>query len=447
MARLKEMLTRNIGLKILSLVCAFLVYLVVVNVSNPETTGTKTVSVEVINENVLTAVGKAYEFTNGSSVVVSYTVRTRDAYKISSSDFRAYVDMNNLYDVTGSVPVSIEVVNNKDLFTSTPTCKPVVLRVSLEDIVRSAIPVTAYTDGTPADGYTVGTVEINPTSITVRGPYSLTKDIAYAEIYPDVEGANSNVSGSAKAVFYDSNGHQLDVDEKVSLSRSTVDYSVQILTGKTVPVTYEVSGNPADGYSYTGVDSSVKEVTILGNKDEIANINSIQIPSDALNIEGAQDSKTVNVDISQYIPDDVVIVTDDNADVTIMVEGQVEKTFIVPASEITKNGTEDKYNYSVGPGAVEVVLTGLKADLDALNSNMLGAVVDVGGLSEGSHLVVPTFTIPDSVSVKSASEVAVSVTVNENYVESETAATEAASDEQTSASGGSENISTEDSTE
>ena len=44
---MKEKLTKNSGLKLVSLLCAFFVWLAVVNVANPVTTGTKEVPVAV----------------------------------------------------------------------------------------------------------------------------------------------------------------------------------------------------------------------------------------------------------------------------------------------------------------------------------------------------------------------------------------------------------------
>ena len=49
---MKEKLTKNSGLKLVSLLCAFFVWLAVVNVANPVTTGTKEVPVEPIKEQV-----------------------------------------------------------------------------------------------------------------------------------------------------------------------------------------------------------------------------------------------------------------------------------------------------------------------------------------------------------------------------------------------------------
>ena len=104
---MKEKLINNLGLKILSLFLAFFVWLVVMNVSNPLVGGSREVPLEILNEQVLTEAGRTYEISGKSTVTVTYDVHTRDAYRVSSSDFRAYVDLAELYDVTGSVQVKV----------------------------------------------------------------------------------------------------------------------------------------------------------------------------------------------------------------------------------------------------------------------------------------------------------------------------------------------------
>ena len=130
---MKEKLINNLGLKILSCFLAFFVWLVVVNVSNPEVTGSKEVPLEIVNEQVLTKAGRTYELGGKDTVTVYFDVRTKDAYKIRSSDFRAYVDLAELYDVTGSVQVKIEVLNNKELVSNAES-RPGVVRIQTEEL-------------------------------------------------------------------------------------------------------------------------------------------------------------------------------------------------------------------------------------------------------------------------------------------------------------------------
>ncbi|MBS4986419.1 MAG: hypothetical protein KH024_19730, partial [Hungatella hathewayi] len=101
---MKERLTNNLGLKVLAIFLAFFLWLIVSNVSNPVKQDSKEVVVDIINKEVLAESNLTYEVVGKSSVTVYYDVHTLDAYKISSSDFYAYADLSELYDVTGSIP-------------------------------------------------------------------------------------------------------------------------------------------------------------------------------------------------------------------------------------------------------------------------------------------------------------------------------------------------------
>ena len=138
-------LTNNLKLKILSVFLAFFVWLAVTNISNPDVTATKEVPLEVLNEDVLSANGKTYELLdNRSTVTVAYKVRTLDAGSISASDFRAYIDLADMYEPTGAVPVKVDVKNNK---VDAVTAKPMVIRVTTEDVQQKKFDLTAYTEG------------------------------------------------------------------------------------------------------------------------------------------------------------------------------------------------------------------------------------------------------------------------------------------------------------
>ena len=144
-------LTNNLKLKILSVFLAFFVWLAVTNISNPDVTATKEVPLEVLNEDVLSAKRKTYELLdNRSTVTVAYKVRTLDAGSISASDFRAYIDLADMYEPTGAVPVKVDVKNSK---VDAVTAKPMVIRVTTEDVQQKKFELTAYTEGETESGY------------------------------------------------------------------------------------------------------------------------------------------------------------------------------------------------------------------------------------------------------------------------------------------------------
>ena len=100
---MKEKLTNNLGLKFLSITLAIFAWFMVVNVVNPLVVDSEEVPVEMINEDILSKANLTYDMVGKKTVTVTYEVRTRDRYKVSASDFYAYADLANLYDVTGSL--------------------------------------------------------------------------------------------------------------------------------------------------------------------------------------------------------------------------------------------------------------------------------------------------------------------------------------------------------
>ena len=77
---MKEKINRRWALKLLSFLCAFLVWLGVVNLADPVMTGTVEVPVEIENEEVLTANGLTYQIVGKKTATVTYKVKTTNAF-------------------------------------------------------------------------------------------------------------------------------------------------------------------------------------------------------------------------------------------------------------------------------------------------------------------------------------------------------------------------------
>ena len=74
---MKERLTNNLGLKILSVVIAVFMWLIMVNVSNPLVSDSQEVTVDMINAEVLEKSNLTYEIIGKKTVTISYEVRIK----------------------------------------------------------------------------------------------------------------------------------------------------------------------------------------------------------------------------------------------------------------------------------------------------------------------------------------------------------------------------------
>ena len=387
---MEKKLTDNLWLKILSVFLAFFVWLAVVNISKPETSDYREVPLEVINGDVLEANGKTYELLNDkNTVTISYNVRSLNTSSIRPTDFRAYVDLAEMYEPTGAVQVKVEVKNNKNLLIGNPLAKPGVIRVETEDLQRKLFELSAHPDGKQEDGYSIGTPAISPTYVYVSGPMSLVGQISTAGISIDVDGADSDLSGSAEVKCYDANDHVLPLGDRVTFSRSEVDYTLPILKIKNLGLNFETEGKVADGYRFTGIESNKNSVEVKGLKSDLAGVSNIVIPKSMLNMDGASGDKEVTIDLNQYLPEGAEL-ADPSSNiirVVIKVEALENRTYTLPVSDIKQVGASGQLAYSYDRDSVSVVVKGLKEDLDQLNASNMGAEMDVGsmlpGVSEG----------------------------------------------------------------
>lgn len=400
---MKEKLLNNLGLKVASLVLAVGVWMAVVNISNPVIADSQLVPVEVRNEEALEAADLTYEIDGKDIVAVSYQVRTRDRSLVKASDFHAYVDLKD-YNVTGAIPITVEINKDKESLvkSDTITAKPMVIRIRTEQLQTKKFDLQVNTKGKAEDGYATGTINLVPDNVTVQGPESLVGQINHMGVEIQIaNNVNSDISSSAAPLFFDANGNRLDLADKVTVNKSEIDYYVQILKAKDLSLNYEVTGQVAKGYRYTGLETDVKSVSVVGTKSVLASLSSIAVSSDKLNIDGATKDKVVQLDLSQYLPPNTTIAGDKykNVSVKLKVEPLTTRVFTLQLNKLDKKGMSADYSYSFDKQTCDITVKGLKEDLDALKEENLNAILDVSDLNPGTYPGLLHFEIAEGFEV------------------------------------------------
>lgn len=411
---MKEKLINNLGLKVLSIFLAFFVWLVVVNVSNPEVTRSREVTLEIENEQVLTAAQRTYEISGKNTVTVYFDVRTRDEYKVRATDFRAYVDLAELYDVTGSVQVKVEVLNNKEII-SNAAARPGVVRVETEELQSKPFELRVELTGNTEAGYAVNGMTLLPEEVLVEGPVSQVGLISYAGVEINIDGLGSDSEGIVEPKFYDANGNSLTISDRITVKPLEIQYKLIVNRVKKLTLDFEVSGAVASGYQYTGVECDTKEVAVIGLKSTLASLNKIMISASDLSINGATGDRTVTVDLRKYLPEGVEIIETENpmVDVRLKVEQLENRTITLRENDIVRENPNENYRYRLMPGRIEVTIQGLGEDLDSLQESDLGASVDLAGMQPGSQEGSLTFTESSVFRILSYSDFTVEVEGNQ----------------------------------
>lgn len=342
--RLSKKLTENLGLKIMALFFAALLWLVVVNYDDPvDTQLYRNISVSVKNEDVITSGGKTYQILDQTEVV-SVTVKAKRSIlsKIKPDDIVATADFNDM-ELVSLVPITVSILGHENDNTSA-TANPHNLQVKVEDVEKKNYPLTVSTTGTLRDGYVLGTTTTNPESITIGGSESLVNSIDKAVARINISGMSESGSVEADLVLYDTEGNVIDqtlLSNNLGEKGLTVD--VEILGTKDLPISATTSGTPAENYVYGGLSYTPETVKVYGTPEELDEIDEIVIPATQIDISGLTEKKDFAVDISQYLPEKVSLVEDGDAKViiTVAINASDSKTIELPVESIAVSNLKD----------------------------------------------------------------------------------------------------------
>ena len=300
--KIRDFFKHNLVFKLISLAVAFFIWLLVVNISNPEVTETVTAKLKVLYADEFEEAGKTYSI-DTENVRISYKVRSDYRRQINPESFEVYVDLRD-YSITGAVPIYVEPSSRISDMISDITINPMVAHVDTEDMVETSFAAETKLVGTPAAGKVAGPVTLSSNEITLYGPSSDISSISRVEFDVNIEAAEADVSGTAVPVFYDAEGNIIELSKDV-LIRNEISYTAQIYSTKEVYVSALVTGTPAVGYILNSINITPDSMEVYGTEEALSGITSITIPEHMIDISEATRNVTVSLNISELLPEGV----------------------------------------------------------------------------------------------------------------------------------------------
>lgn len=346
---MRSLLTKNLGLKIVSVLGAFVLWLVVVNVDDPVISKTYTgISVEILNGDVLTSQDKCYEVAGDSGTINVVVTAHRSVIDLMSKDYiKATADMKSLTSAD-TIPIEVKSTRYSDRIDSVTT-RNANLKLTIENLINKDVPVTVGAEGHPAEGYLLAKAENAITTVNVSGPESVVSLIDKAMAVADISGISRDFSITEPLYVCDESGERID-DERITLSRTVTEIKYIIYATKVIPINSGFSGTPSAGFGTTGVVITEPEsVLIAGKGENYDDMEVIYIPADEVSVDGATSDVTVNVSIADYLPTGVIFADpefDTNVRVKVGIDENQRKTIDVPLSNVTIENVPE--GYSVG---------------------------------------------------------------------------------------------------
>lgn len=411
---MKKLLTRNLGLKLASLLLAFVLWFLVAQIYDPKDTVTfNNIQVRLINTELLDEEGKVYEVLDNSNLVRVTVTGPQSIVKseLRRSDIVAEADMSKLTDINTIAITyycenisndSVEIKGNHDS-----------VRLNVEDKTSKWIKLESNTIGDVASGYMIGNVTLDQTNIEVTGPKSAISQVDHAGVDINVTDSTTSLSANVDIKLYDSDDNEL-VLESVKKNVDSAYMTVEVLATKEVPVEIEYMGVPEDGYMATGeVESSVPTVRIAGTVSTLVGISAITVPEDRMNITGQSDNLVDIINLKEYLPANVRLADksfDGKITATVYIEPIVSKDLTVAAENISVTGVPDGMEAEITSTAEEynITVSGLSRDVSILHDSSVTGILNltqwmedngVEELTPGTYTIPVTFNLAEDITV------------------------------------------------
>ena len=413
-AKKKNKLLDNLGLKILALLCSFVIWFVVMNLEDGVVTKTiYDIPVNIINGDTITQNGKLYNVTEGETVDVIVKGPRSTVENLEATSFEATADISHL-SVTNSTTIKVSLNNTVSVTRAkkvsiTPVNQYVIL--SIEEEVEKSIPVRVITTGSASDGYAIGNVP-TPNMITVSGPESVLSNIVEARAVVDVSGAYEDVERVVRVGCIDGYGAAVEKDN-VFLSANDVTVSIPVYGTKEVPINITTAGKVHDGYDIRSINFEPSTVVIAGEKEVLDTIESIDVKD--VVVTDATSNIEKNIDIVEYLPGDVFVADSVGNEIAVSVEVaetvELEKTLNTGDIRIL-GATEDKNYEIVDPQPLKIKIQGFEDEIADIEAVDLNPRINLEGYQAGKYDLEIEFDDGDNYTINGTYRVKIEVRDN-----------------------------------
>lgn len=437
---MKKKIFSNMGLKVMAVLVAFVIWLMVVNGDDPvKTEPFRNVPITVKNADVFTEkVKKVYiprvDSKTGQELdTVTVFVKARRSVldKLSASSFTVTADFENIIEDLNTIPLDITCDTVTSLTMEDMWCDMRSFKVDLENVKEATFVVSVREDGTTVNGYQVGSLKpAEGESIAIAGPESDMNKIGKVVVTADVSGLRKSTTVTAPIRIYDKNEElfsdsQMErltiktVDGKV-FEGDTMDVSVEVWKVKSgVIPDVEVSGTPADGYRVAAVTTAPQTLGVAGSKDTLAELGNRLEISGQISVEGVSETFSKEIDIKEYLEDNyggTLQLERDISDI-IVVTVQMEKigttTVKVPVSDIEIEGKPEDMSYKLTPADyISLEIQPKSEEESDINVEDIQVTLDLSASqyqTPGNYQVPLTVVLPDGYMLTSQATIAVNL--------------------------------------
>ncbi|HEY8684146.1 MAG TPA: CdaR family protein [Chloroflexota bacterium] len=217
--------------------------------------------------------GKLAVKTNVTSVHVRYRADSPGVI-VTSVNFHPIV---SLLGMTAGPPrlVAVQVIPDPGLHVV--QVSPASVVVTIDRIESRVVQVTPLLLNGPPNGFALGKIVLNPSTIRIQGPHTILSQITGASVPLNLSNVTATIDNSYKPVLRDGQGGSLKIAGQVQMDPTQVQVHVPISalsSLKSLPVLVPLSGQAKAGYRIVSLITNPQSITAQGSPTALSKTNS-----------------------------------------------------------------------------------------------------------------------------------------------------------------------------
>ena len=382
---LKSFFTKNIAIKVLSLMFAILLWGYVLMTQNPPRVKTVTdVTVSIEGEADLTT-RKLTLRGDRAALLEDVSVRVRTELTsyadISADDITASINLSRITS-TGKHTVRIHAKSSSGDVVSV---SPSEIEVEIDTLTTRNIPIEIHEEGELPEGYWAGDVQLDSATVLLEGPGTDLAKIVKAVGTIDLTNRTESLNQSIMLALYDKEGNVVESSILFG-GMPTVVAKQEILPSKLVPIDVDgaIIGREElpENFEIASYGTSLEStlVRIVGDADVIQKIESLSL--EPVDVTGCTES--IQQELAINVPEGVRIIGADSVNLQVTIR---EKTAVLELTELPIEivGLARKQTATLSQELANVTFSGRGSLLAGITRGDVKVYADVTGLAAGTH--------------------------------------------------------------
>ena len=299
-----------------------------------------------------------------------------------SSNNGVTVDLTGLTPGTHKVNIEYEQGNHNIEYSVNPSVATVIIYDKVSDTRELSYDIV--NNNKLDKTLVVNGVKLSVDEVTIRGAEYKIEQVASVKALIDLNNLTKKEAGTQTLnditlKAYDNEGNVVDVE----FVPSKIDAEIDLASpSKTIPLNFVPGGNLATGKAIGGYKFSQSEVTIYGDLDTLASINSLDVKVDVSNLS---DNTSFKAEIKKPSGVKSVSVNYVTVDLQVTDSSSEPVKFSIPLDAINVGEGLTPQPIDNENGFITVEVQGASSVISSIDESDITVYVDLEGLSEGRY--------------------------------------------------------------